>query len=48
MYHILETNNEKIEIPFDDDGYVYVTIICNRINKRLQNYMRLKETQNLI
>lgn len=48
MHHILEIDDERIEIPFDKDGYIYATAICKRINKFLQNYIRLKETKNLI
>lgn len=48
MHHILELNDERIKIPFCEKGYVYATSICQKVNKDLSNYTRLKSTKNMI
>ena len=48
MHHILELNDEKIKIPFCEKGYVYATSICQKVNKLMSDYLRLKDTKNII
>jgi len=48
MHHILELNDEKIKIPFCEKGYVYATSISQKVNKLMSDYLRLKDTKNMI
>jgi hypothetical protein len=48
MNHVLKIQDEEIEIPFDEDGYIFATLISKRVNKDLSNYFRMNETKHII
>lgn len=41
-------NGEIFTIPMREDGYIYATALCKASGKRLNNYMRAKETTEVI
>jgi len=41
-------NGEIFTIPMREDGYIYATALCKVSGKRLNNYMRTKETNEVI
>ena len=43
---MLEDGSE-FEIPLREDGYIYATGLCKAVNKKMYNWLRLKETKNL-
>ena len=44
---ILE-NGSEFTIPLREDGYIYATALCQVVKKRVFDWLRLKETNNLI
>jgi hypothetical protein len=45
----LKLSNEKIiDVPIRSDGYINATISCKAYNKRVDNWMRLEQTQKMI
>lgn len=41
-------NGEGFTIPMREDGYIYATALCKASGKRLNNYIRMKETTEVI
>ncbi len=44
---LLLEDGTEFTIPLREDGYIYATGLCKVSNKRMYNWLRLKETQNL-
>lgn len=40
-------NGEELLIPFRGDGYIYVTPIAIKMNRKVSHWLRLKETEEL-
>ena len=41
-------NGDMFTIPMREDGYIYATALCKASGKRLNNYIRAKETTDVI
>jgi len=41
-------NGEEFTIPLREDGYIHATALCKIVNKRPKDWLRLKETKNLV
>ncbi len=35
-------------IPMREDGYIFATALCKTVGKRVNNWLRLKETKDII
>ena len=44
---LLLEDGSEFEIPLREDGYIYATGLCKAVNKKMYNWLRLKETKNL-
>lgn len=41
-------DNTEFSIPFRDDGYIFATSLCKLVGKKIGNWLRLTQTENLI
>lgn len=44
---LLLEDGTEFTIPLREDGYIYATGLCKIVNKRMYDWLRLKETKNL-
>lgn len=44
---LLLENGRKFIIPLRDDGYILATALCKAVGKKVNNWLRLKETKEL-
>ncbi len=48
QYKLKLENGEEFTIPLREDGYIHATALCKIVNKRPKDWLRLKETKNLV
>ena len=45
---LLLQDNTTFTIPMREDGYIFATALCKAVNKRVNHWLRLKETKDLV
>jgi len=45
---LLLEDNTEFTIPLREDGYIFATALCKTVNKKPNDWFRIKETKNLV